>query len=332
MSSDSKSGSGAGNKTYNTDAKSSVRKRKYLERTRRANLVKHHKRGGPGILMTCETGKEFKCQREGLEIIQHYFDRQNSKTTSNTEEEDASKKKGDSLSLEEELKQLKEQRETDNNDVLSFGIFETGCRGTVFVLHTDPDSDNKTSNENDESDKKRARTDDNAPNDKTTTTTTTDSQSIPVPTWDPVPLVQQVLSDLKSDSAQAKQAPGSRFVWRMIPIQATCYTSQKELQQTSRMLLEHNKAMWEKQPPKTFGIALKRRLCGDKTLSKPVIIDTVAEQVLELYPDCKVHLDRPDLTVVVEVCKTLCGLSIIPNRHDDFGNFNLVVAREREEE
>ena len=60
---------------------SSSKKRKYIDYTKRSggNYGSNHnpkwqnsKRGAPGVLMTCETSREVKCQREGLEILNHY--------------------------------------------------------------------------------------------------------------------------------------------------------------------------------------------------------------------------------------------------------------------
>eukprot|EP00978_Attheya_sp_CCMP212_P003397 scaffold7003_cov60-Attheya_sp.AAC.1 len=44
---------------------------------------KNVRRGGPGILLTCETGREFKCQREGLEILRHYYYRNETSSSGN---------------------------------------------------------------------------------------------------------------------------------------------------------------------------------------------------------------------------------------------------------
>jgi tRNA acetyltransferase TAN1 len=78
----------------------------------------------------------------------------------------------------------------------------------------------------------------------------------------------------------------------------------------------------------TFGIALKRRLCHEQ-LTKEKIITIIAKEVVQIVPTCKVQLDNPEITIVVEICKTLCGISIVPRCEENFGNFNLAVAREK---
>ena len=45
------------------------------------------KRGGPGIILTCETGRDFKAKREGLEILNYYYKLTNGKKADTKEEE-----------------------------------------------------------------------------------------------------------------------------------------------------------------------------------------------------------------------------------------------------
>ena len=328
-----------------------------MSMSRRRHVLQNPRRGGPGILMTCDTGREFKCQREGLEIIHHYFEKycsRNAKDDANNNdagrgEEDT--KDDEPLSLEEELKQLQahQSKKTPSDKPQNFGIFETGCRGTVFVLCTVPDSQLIPSIKQDKSnasnaidskepEHKRQKTsaqekpkqDSDEKSSKghedkdcdTTSTTNSSLQAI----WDPVSTVRRILKDLQNDTA--KDAPGSRFVTRMIPIEATCYASEEEISLTSRALLKrYLSTVSPSAKPKTFAIASKRRLCDKKALSKDTIINAVVKHVTEFFPDAKVDLDQPDITAVVEICKTLVGISIIPRCHGDFGNFNLVEAR-----
>ena len=39
----------------------------------RKNCYHNPKRGKPGILVFCETGREKKCIAEGMEILDHYY-------------------------------------------------------------------------------------------------------------------------------------------------------------------------------------------------------------------------------------------------------------------
>ena len=314
-------------------------------------LLRNPKRGAPGILMTCERGKEMKCQREGLEIISHYYSKVvegDSKGDSNNDVPDSAA--NPNLSLEEELQQLKSAKGDDQSKP-HFGMFEVGCRGVVFALCTIPgcemipsikglknnprvaadNADGPSSNAADETYEpvlKKMREDvfEETGNDREEQTLSKEREDPETPVnarCDPVPVVRQILQDITDDSA--RDAPSSRFVSRMIPIQATCFPSQEELQLVSRMLIQR----YFPRTAASFGVAHKRRMCPDQ-FTKEIIIDTVAAEVLAVAPKIKVNLDNPDVTVVVEVCKNLCGVSVIPKCKEHFRNFNLAVARDEQ--
>lgn len=133
------------------------------------------RRGPPAIFVTCEAGREKKCQREALELIHHYYyaSRPSLQHGKKSEDEDASpvasSTKGETmekrpLSLEEELSMLR--RGAAAEEVLSyepnskrprtgsknaspkqtissmkspFSIYDTGLRGMVCILCTLPD-------------------------------------------------------------------------------------------------------------------------------------------------------------------------------------------------
>ena len=341
-----------------SSGKPSGKKRQWLNHDTR-NKKQHYnpKRGGPGILLTAETGREFKCQREGLEILGHY--------SAESIAEAATEKESTSLSLEDELKILKSKK---GNSHPGFAVYETGCRGTIFILRTTPGcnlippvkversakDDSKDTKEESGSGPvaKKPRVEDEDP--KPTTGDATESKDTkdesescpakkplvgdgdPKPSagdatateestkapWDPIETVRTILSDLEKGE---KKMPSSRFVQRMIPMQATCFASVDEIRATAQAL------MLKFFPPKakTFAIAAKRRNNGN--LKRDQIIDTVAGLVLASNPDCKVNLETPEVTIIVEVCKTLCGISIVPSC-DKFKNFNLVMVREQQDQ
>ena len=93
--------------------RTSDRKRKYSGKG--GSTKRNPKRGPPGILLTCETGREFKCRNEGLDIINHYFAGENG---------DNDEKDETSLSLEEELKMLKSRNKKSGSS--RFDVYETG--------------------------------------------------------------------------------------------------------------------------------------------------------------------------------------------------------------
>ena len=91
------------------------KKRKYFDRggggkgsKRKWSILTRPRRGSPGVLLTCETGREQKCQREGLEILNHYHSVSVGDAASGDGTSDQEGDKGDKddtskpLSLEEE--------------------------------------------------------------------------------------------------------------------------------------------------------------------------------------------------------------------------------------
>lgn len=268
-------------------------------------------------MMTCETGRESKAQREGLEILQYY--REKTRDSDKGDNDDAESAKP--LSLDEELTKLKDH--TAGGAEHEFGIFETGCRGVVFALCTIPNCELVPVANLDWKCQTEPKQNDKAQESAEKQTSESEENLSPSSPWDPIKTVGQIMGDLKSGTD--KESPSSRFVSRMIPIQATCYPSNDEIQATCRALL----GKYIPTSPKTFAIAPKKRLC--EHISKDDIIKVAATEVLARKPDLKVDLDNPDFTLVVEVCKTLCGVSIVSKCKETFQNFNVVCARENGE-
>lgn len=309
------------------------------------------RRGLPGVLLTCERGREKKCKREGLDILRYYLNKN-----------DAPVKDQKELTLEEEIAMLQKGASSDqvlgDNGSLetdgknAFSVSETGCGGTVFIICTLPDAalippiqtewseanDAKRKAEEhveDNGERKRARVEPKdvesakkdepaCENDKRPLTSETVlKETAP---WDPVETVQQVLKDLDSASTSA---PSSRFVTRMIPIQATCFASVEEIGLTAKALVDK---YLKDEMPSTFAVNIKRRNCSSATRDE--IINAVAGAVLDLESHngaWKVDLKSPEFTIMVEVAKTLCGISIVRDV-SSYRNFNLLEIREAQQQ
>ena len=61
-------------------------------------------------------------------------------------------------------------------------------------------------------------------------------------------------------------------------------------------------------------------------MKTPKIIDSVAA---EAPKEWKVDLKNPNYTVVVEIVKTLFGMSIVEDCPQQFGKFNLIELQEK---
>ena len=366
---------------------------------------KNPQRGGPGILTLCETGRESKCQREALEILRHYFYNENSKTSDVNKTSDVGGKDVDTskstLSLEEEIAMLKKGASAD--DVLSgianpgdglnkspFRVYETGCRGTVFIMCTMPDSeliatqistakafhskhqDTKIQEEGEEKEytksegretsetcfSKTKRKQQNENLDITSSCAkkqkVTDEGPKESYKWDPIETVNSILQDIREDKTET---PRSRFVSRMVPMQATCFASMEEIEANATELIktfllpagiDHAKNVNSKNDElPSFKIEFKRRNCTQ--VRREQIVEALANIVKKLTAgywskyakdgntiEAKKSADRqlfsvdlknPDYTIIIEVVRTLCGMSVVKNSNS-YQNFNLMTAQE----
>jgi tRNA(Ser,Leu) C12 N-acetylase TAN1 len=328
------------------------KRKPYFHRSHRK--FQNPKRGAPGILLTCETSREIKCRREGLEILDYYWNRSSSPQSSA-----ATDKK---QSLEEELAALKNKKSKEP----AFVEFETGCRGTVFLLLNEAfnctDGISKSSTEIDSSakeieasdsdpgtaplkKKQRLEEDSRGNGIKDDPEAVDEDKNNGLTSWNPLETVESIFKDCVEQGDDSKSIPGSRFVTRIIPMQRTCFVSVEEMKSSVRSILESllgslpskNDATSSKdgqENPPTFAIQSKRRNCGHMTRLE--IISAVADQVGETTRELpgqewKVDLGKPDYTVWVEVCKNLCGMSIVPSKYlATAPNFNIAELRDKQ--
>ena len=317
-------------------------------------------------MFTCETGREVKCHREGMEMLQYYVGKETKaapSTEESSQEDEGMKKKSDKpkapLSLEEELAQLREQapnhskKKNQLQQDSEWGLMDLGCRGTVMVLRTRPDfnwipplikhgiskeqKDNDATDKEEPDGKKMKMNGSTEMGQKPSTESSVHTKSSVSPmkdpsavkraiqdfmaqpssssSWNPVDVVREVLRETKA--ATNPEAPSSRFVTRMIPLQSTCFASLEEIVASIQLLLQ--RFLLEQEPdndskktsesaPTTFAIHFKRRHCS--SVSGNEAIEAIGKQVALLCPTWKVHLKNPDVKVWVEVCKNTAGISI----------------------
>lgn len=166
--------------------------------------------------------------------------------------------------------------------------------------------------------------------------------------WDPTEAVANVVKDLMTanDKHLLEMPPTSRLITRMIPLQATCYPSEEEIASTIDRLMQDilvkeegtsgvskatkSESSTASSPP-TFAIQFKRRFC--EHLKRDQVIRVAASQVGQSTSArkggaWKVDLKHPDYTFLVEVCQTLCGVSILTKEYLE-ENKNLQLAEIR---
>lgn len=302
------------------------------------------RRGGPGILLTCESGRENKCQREGLELLAYYWNKQHQGTS----REPGDKEK---QSIDDEIAQLKRNGKKGRNESFPFQVFHTGCRGTVFLLLKGDDIDGREPSQPQEKETeaeppvcKKLK---GSEEEKGTSTNSTDPQSMqkepPVGSWNPIDMVKQIASDRLADIANRlvdhSNAPGSRFVTRVIPLQRTCAAHLDAIAEAVEQLLTGEmatrKATSSRPKTTTFAISSKRRNCSH--LSSKGIIDTVASLVDKVVEEqgssnpWKVDLKSPDLTIWIEICQKIAGVSIVPQEILQLSpKFNIMSLQDNE--
>ena len=318
------------------------------------------RRGFPGVLCFCETGKENKCEREAKDILQHYMTKEERhiETTSVDVSSQSSDKK---LSLDEEIDMLKN---APKDNVSSLKVYDTGCRGTVFLMSTRKNSqlvdavqsrapkptrvktsDGKRSKPDDEDD-----SDENDCHESKKIKLSKNDQESEGSEWDPVLTVASIFQGIKDNDIHA---PSSRFVTRMIPIQVTCHAAMDEIVPNMRELLakffmphgiSSAKSIELKKKTPSFRISYKRRCCdnlktNDMIESVARIIEELTDEYFESISIARenaenkqnlftVDLSDPDYTILIEICRTLVGMSVVKNAAA-FNNFNLIVTKEK---
>ncbi|XP_022593949.1 THUMP domain-containing protein 1 [Seriola dumerili] len=114
-------------------------------------------------------------------------------------------------------------------------------------------------------------------------------------------LVHHILSDLHTTKKKK-----SRVILRMLPVTGTCKAFQDDMVKYLTTFLEP----WFKTPScATYQIAFKARNSSHN--KRDEIIKSIAGLVGKLNPKNKVDLTNPELTIIVEVIKAVCCISVV---------------------
>lgn len=130
---------------------------------------------------------------------------------------------------------------------------------------------------------------------------------------DPVEMVHTICRD-----ALQTGKSNTRCVKRMTPITKTGKASVEGLEELAKEILAPHFHIGDGQS-RTFKIQVTKRN-HDKTLSRDVVINRIASLVGEPH---KVDLGNPDLTIIVEVYKFHCGMSVVGADFEELKRFNL---------
>ncbi|CAM4522367.1 unnamed protein product [Lepidochelys kempii] len=139
---------------------------------------------------------------------------------------------------------------------------------------------------------------------------------------EPEKLVHHILMDLHTTKKKK-----TRVILRMLPISGTCKAFMEDMKKYSETFFEP----WFKAPNKgTFQIVYKAR--NNSHMSREEVIKELAGIVGSLNPENKVDLNNPQYTIVVEIIKNVCCLSVVKD-YVLFRKYNLqeVVKSNKEE-
>ncbi|XP_045566577.1 THUMP domain-containing protein 1 [Salmo salar] len=118
---------------------------------------------------------------------------------------------------------------------------------------------------------------------------------------DPDKLVHHILSDLHITKKNK-----SRVILRMLPVSGTCKAFQEDMDKFLSVFLEP----WFKAPNQgSYQIAFKARNSSHN--KRDDIIKALAGLVGKMNPKNKVDLTTPELTIIVEVIKSVCCVSVV---------------------
>lgn len=125
---------------------------------------------------------------------------------------------------------------------------------------------------------------------------------------DPVALVDDLMRDIHED-----RVGKTRYVLRMHPASCVCSATLDSIVSATLELLSNFERPSSSEA--TFAVAPRIRFNGSFTSKE--LIDAVAEAVFGFGKSnglhLKVDLGAPDLTVVLEVFKNVCGVSVVKN-------------------
>ncbi|KAF9069001.1 hypothetical protein BDP27DRAFT_1392553 [Rhodocollybia butyracea] len=110
---------------------------------------------------------------------------------------------------------------------------------------------------------------------------------------DPVQLVETHIRNVQSTGVTR-----TRYTYRFVPVSATCYTGLSEMQALCKTVIETYLSQNPGNSSTTYKIELRMR--NHTTLERSAVIQAIAE----------IDLMKPELFILVEMFKSVCGMSI----------------------
>ncbi|KAI6155196.1 hypothetical protein BKA82DRAFT_4075623 [Pisolithus tinctorius] len=144
------------------------------------------------------------------------------------------------------------------------------------------------------------------------------------PPVDPVKLVATHVQNV-----QRTGVTKTKYTHRLTPVSGTCVANLPEIHSLCcRVFAPFFAENGGDDPPKTHKYKIESRICNHNTLTRMEVIQEVAKCIPESYT---VDLDNPEVFVLVEVFKSVCGVSILKDYYR-LQKFNVMtLANEKNE-
>ncbi|XP_022752369.1 THUMP domain-containing protein 1 [Durio zibethinus] len=127
----------------------------------------------------------------------------------------------------------------------------------------------------------------------------------------PKDIVQHMMT-----SAASTRKHMSRFILRVLPVEVACYASEEEITIAMKPLIVQYFPV-ETQNPKKFAVLYEAR--ANSGIDRMKIINSVAKSIPAPH---KVDLSNPDMTIVVEIVKTVCLIGVV-EKYKELAKYNL---------
>ncbi|KAF8071774.1 hypothetical protein FPV67DRAFT_896672 [Lyophyllum atratum] len=128
---------------------------------------------------------------------------------------------------------------------------------------------------------------------------------------DPIKLVMKLVEDV-----EATGVVRSRCIYRMVPVSGSCGANLSEIQALCRSTVE---SFFSQHPDRKFKYKIELRVRNHSVIPRPELIQHIAQCVPEGHT---VELTDPEVFILVEVFKSVCGISIV-ERYYALQKFNM---------
>lgn len=131
--------------------------------------------------------------------------------------------------------------------------------------------------------------------------------------------LEDIVEKLLREAKELKN-PGSKHCIRVLPVHGTCYADKQDAANMAETIVKERFPKIEDNKQVSYAIRFRARLnAGAKRME---YIDEIASRVEKVDKRYKVNLEKPDVTLIVEVLKTSCCIGVFKLFYE-LGKMNL---------